>query len=171
LKESLIERAGEIIEQHSQNQEQNSIPFITETTGGNLNCKTILFVTWSLPTIITTDDDLTESIRLFISKTIQYTITNLKAQSIAFAIPDSYKQEEILAEEMTDETINQINLAQSSALKVSFILLSDQQELHKQFSNVIQTVHKREDRFGSFYCPTSSKVLVCHFQSIICLIL
>ena len=79
----------------------------------------------------------------------------LEAQSIAFAVPEAYKQEEIVAEEMIDETINLIT---SLSLKVSFIFLPDQQILHKQFSNVIQTIHNGKDRYGSFYCPTSSKI-------------
>ncbi|CAF4751392.1 unnamed protein product, partial [Rotaria sp. Silwood2] len=112
---SLIERAGEIIEQQplsqtdQQQNETNSIPFITETTGGKLNCKKILFVNWSLPIMTTNDDHLSDSIQLFISKSIQYVImdsqqSNLKIQLIAFAVPDLCKQEQILAEEMIEET-------------------------------------------------------------------
>jgi len=113
--------------------------------------------------MITNDDDLTESIRLFISKTIQYIITdsqqsNLNIQSIAFAVPDSCKQEEIFAEEIIEETINQMNLTKSLSLKVSFALLQDQQTLHKEFLNAIQKIQKRDDGFGIFYCPTSSKI-------------
>ncbi|CAF2676130.1 unnamed protein product [Rotaria sp. Silwood2] len=160
LKESLIERAGEIIEQQNKT---NSIPFITETTGGKLNCKKILFVNWSLPTMTTNDDHLSDSIQLFISKSIQYVImdsqqSNLKIQSIAFAVPDSCKQEQILAEEMIEETINQINMTKSVSLKVSFILLPDQQILHRQFLNVIQTIQTIKDSFGIFYCSASSKI-------------
>ncbi len=114
--------------------------------------------------MVTNDDDLSESIRFFISKSIQYIITdsqqlNLKSQSIAFAVPDSCKQEEIFAEDVIEETINQINLTKSLSLKVSFILLPDQQTLHKQFLNAIQRLQKGEDSFGIFYCPTSSKIL------------
>ncbi|CAF3683750.1 unnamed protein product [Rotaria sordida] len=167
LKENLIERAGKIIEQQSLNQtdqkenETNSMPFITETTGGELNCKKILFVNWSLPTMITNEDYLSDSIRLFISKSIQYVIMNsqqenLKIQSIAFAVPDSCKHEQILAEEMVEETINQINLTKSLSLKVSFILLPDQQTLHQQFLNVIQTIQTTNDNFGIFCCPAST---------------
>ncbi len=122
----------------------------------------MLFVNWSLPTIVTNDDDLCDSIRLFISKSIQYIITdsqqsNVKIQSIAFAVPDSCKQEDLLAEEMIEETINQINLTKSFSLKVSFILLSDQQTLHKQFLNTIQYLQKGENYFGILSCPASSK--------------
>ncbi|CAF3683782.1 unnamed protein product [Rotaria sp. Silwood1] len=164
LKESLIERAGEIIEQQPSSQEENetsSISFITETTSGKLNCKKILFINWSLPTMITNDDHLSDSIRLFISKSIQYVImdsqqANLKIQSIAFAVPDSCKQEQILAEEMIEETMNQINMTKSISLKVSFVLLPDQQTLHQQFLNVIQTIQTIKDSFGIFYCSAST---------------
>jgi hypothetical protein len=113
--------------------------------------------------MITNDDDLSESIRLFISKTILYIITdsqqsNLNIQSIAFTVPDSCKQEEIFAEEIIEETINQINLTKSLSLKVSFVLLQDQQTLHKEFLNAIQRIQKRDESFGIFSCPTSSKI-------------
>ncbi|CAF4193216.1 unnamed protein product, partial [Adineta steineri] len=158
LKESLIERAGEIIQ--LQNQEHSTIPFITETTSGRLNCKKILFVNWSVPTCELDNDYLSESITTFISKTIQYVIANRKqtdsdVYSIAFAVPDMCEQEQILAEEMIEETMNQIKSIKSFSLNVSFILLPDQKTLHKQFLNVLQEVHKGEDNFGMFSCPTS----------------
>jgi hypothetical protein len=141
------------------------MPFITETTGGRLSCTRILFVNWSLPTMIVNDDYLSESIGTFISKSIQYVIKNSKnldskVQSIAFAVPDSCKQEQVLAEEMIEETMNQINLTKSLALKVSFILLPDQKTLHKQFAIALQTAQKGQDNFGIFHCPTSSKILI-----------
>ena len=171
FKESLIERAGEIVQQqtliqtNSHENEITSIPFITETSGGRLNCKKILFVNWSLPQIVTNEDYLSESIRLFVSTTIQYVITesqqlNLKSQSISFAVPDSCQQEQILAEEMIEETINQIDLIKSLSLKVSFVLLPEQETLHQQFLNIISTIQKDKDNFGFFYCPVSSKMFV-----------
>ncbi|CAF2811338.1 unnamed protein product [Rotaria sp. Silwood2] len=84
--------------------------------------------------------------------------SNLKIKSIAVAVPDSCKQEQILAEEMIEETINQINMTKSVSLKVSFILLPDQQILHRQFLNVIQTIQTIKDSFGIFYCSASSKI-------------
>jgi hypothetical protein len=169
LKESLIERAGELVLQQpssSIGNEENglsSIPFITETTGGRLNCKKILFVNWSLPTIGTNEDHFIESIRIFMSKTIQYVIMeckqlNLKAQTIAFAVPDSCKEEQVLAEEMIEEILNQIQSAKSLSLKVSFILLPDQQTLYQHFLTSIQTVQTGEKIYGMLYCPTSSKI-------------
>ncbi|CAF1029912.1 unnamed protein product [Adineta steineri] len=158
LKESLIERAGEI--NQLQNQENSTIPFITETTSGRLNCKKILFVNWSVPTWGIDNDYLSESITTFISKTIQYVIANRKqtdsdVYSIAFAVPDMCEQEQVLAEEMIEETMNQIKSIKSFSLNVSFILLPDQKTLHKQFLNILQEVHKGEDNFGMFSCPTS----------------
>ncbi|CAF3091709.1 unnamed protein product [Rotaria sp. Silwood2] len=102
--------------------------------------------------MITNDDHLSDSIRLFISKSIHYVImdsqqANLKMQSIAFAVPDSCKQEQILAEEIIEEIINQINVTKSVSLKVSFVLLPDQQTLHDQFLNAIPTVQTIKDSF------------------------
>jgi hypothetical protein len=136
-----------------------SIPFITETTGGKLNCERILFVNWSLPTTVTNDDDLSNSIRFFISQSIQYAIT--ESQSMAFAMPDVCKQEEIFAEEIIEETINQIN---SLALKVSFIVSPDQQTLHQRLLNTIE-----KDSLRSFYCPTSSEIQSTNLHSIMSL--
>ncbi|CAF3480718.1 unnamed protein product [Rotaria socialis] len=167
LKESLIERAGEIIEQqpssqtYQQDNRLSSIPFITETTGGHLNCRKILFVNWSLPTIIFDEDYLSDLIQLYISKSIRYVIkecerANLTTQTIAFAVPDSCKHEQILAEEMIEETINQINLAKVVSLKVSFVLLPDQQTLHQLFLNIIQTIQTGKDCCDIFLCPTTT---------------
>jgi hypothetical protein len=69
---------------------------------------------------------------------------------MAFAMPDVCKQEEIFAEEIIEETINQIN---SLALKVSFIVSPDQQTLHQRLLNTIE-----KDSWRSFYCPTSSEI-------------
>lgn len=142
----------------------SSIPFITETTGGHLYCRKILFVNWSLPTIIFDEDHMSDLIQLYISKSIHYVIkeceqANLTIQTIAFAVPDSCKHEQILAEEMIEATINQINLTTSVSLKVSFVLLPDQQTLHQLFLNIIQTMQTENDSFGIFVCPTKSKIL------------
>lgn len=170
LKEYLIDRAGDIIEEqlssneiNQKTNEANSIPFITETTGGRLNCRKILFVNWLLPIIFSNDDDLTDSIRFFIAKIIQYIIKeseklNLKSVSIAFAVPDSAKEEDILAEEMIEETINQIHLAKSKPLKVSFVLLPEQKTLHQQFLNAIQIIQAVKESSSIFHCPTASKI-------------
>ena len=149
LKESLIERAGEIVEKPS------STPFITETTGGKLNCQRILFVNWSLPTTVTNDDELSESIRFFIFESMRYVTT---VQSVAFAMPDLCKQEEIFAEEMIEGMIEQIDSMKSSKLKVSFVLSPDQQSLHQRLTHTIDRVHDGKDSLRIFYCPTSSKI-------------
>ncbi|CAF3818277.1 unnamed protein product [Rotaria magnacalcarata] len=167
LKESLIERAGDIIEQqpssqtYQQENRLSSIPFITETTGGHLNCRKILFVNWSLPTIIFDEDHFSDLIQLYISKSIHYVIkeceqANLTTQTIAFAVPDSCKHEQILAEEMIEETINQINRTKIVSLKVSFVLLPDQQTLHQLFLNIIQTIQTEKDCCKIFLCPTTT---------------
>ncbi|CAF3495337.1 unnamed protein product [Rotaria sp. Silwood1] len=52
LCESLIERAGEIVQQPWEKSGKNSIPFITETTAGKLCCKRILFLQYTSPSSI-----------------------------------------------------------------------------------------------------------------------
>ncbi|UJR07649.1 hypothetical protein I4U23_011937 [Adineta vaga] len=158
VKQNIIERAGEIVQKQSRKDlGSNSLPFITETTGGRLACKKILFVNWSLPTGMVDDDYLSESISEFISKTIRYVIKNSKSvQSIAFAVPDSCKQEQILAEEMIEATVNQIKLIKSIPLNVSFVLLPDQKTLQKQFFMSLQSVPTTENSFGTLSYPVST---------------
>ncbi|CAF3451474.1 unnamed protein product [Rotaria socialis] len=170
LKESLIERAGKIVPQPSEKNVKNSIPFITETTAGRLCCKQILFVNWSLsrmPTT-TTDNALRESVRNFISNVIQYIITRSKhstdsgAHSIAFAVPDSCTNENLLAEEMAFETQRQIQFTASILLKVSFILSPDKKTLHKEFSSVIatmKTTNNNNNNYGMFFYPVSTTTI------------
>jgi hypothetical protein len=59
---------------------------------------------------------------------------------------------------MIEEILNQIQSAKSLSLKVSFILLPDQQTLYQHFLTSIQTVQTGEKIYGMFYCPTSSKI-------------
>jgi hypothetical protein len=73
-------------------------------------------------------------------------------------MPDLCKQEEIFAEEIIEETINQINSIKSSALKISFIVSTDQQTLHQRLVNTIEKVQHEKDNLRKFYCPTSSEI-------------
>ncbi|CAF3548575.1 unnamed protein product [Rotaria sp. Silwood1] len=164
LKQSLIERAGNIIRQEQQldqtEKDQNSTPFFIETIASNLTCKIVLFSNWSPLEVTMNDDNLREHIRKFITKSIEYVIlkneqSNIKIESIAFAVPDSCKQENILAEEMINETKRQIELIKSS-LKISFILLSDQQTLHQHFLTAIQKIQSNDDVYAVFSCPIST---------------
>ena len=100
------------------------------------------------------DDEFSESIQLFISKSFEYMKSDSNKQSIAFAIPDLYRREDVFAEEMIESTMNQIK---SLSLKVLFVLLPDQQKLYKQFLSTIQKVQQGEENFGVFKCPTTSK--------------
>ena len=143
LREGLIERAGPISEKPS------SDPLITETTGGHLNCKSIRFVNWSLPTRVENEDILCESIRLFLSKSIIR-----EAKSIAIAIPDVCEEEEIVANEMIEQTIHRIK---STELKVSFVFQPDQSSFYQHFANTIEKLRGTDEQFGSFHCPITSK--------------
>ncbi|UJR07881.1 hypothetical protein I4U23_012163 [Adineta vaga] len=163
LKEYLIERAGDLEEQrskHTRTHHDNSMPFITETTAGRLNCKKMLFVNWSMPGKLADEDFLSESVRFFISKIIQYVLKNERRSdrqtlSIAIAMPDSCQHDQIIAEEMVDETIEQIRQTTTILLNVSFIFLADQQKLYKQFIDIVQTLQTNDRTYGNFYCPTS----------------
>ncbi|CAF0980483.1 unnamed protein product [Rotaria sordida] len=163
LKESLIERAGEIVQQPLEKSGKNSLSFITETTAGRLCCKKILFVNWSLSAMMVpiNGNSLRESVRKFISKVIQYIVmgdkhSNMETQSIAFAVPDSCSDEKIVAEEMIYETQRQIQSLKSTCLKVSFILLPDQQTLHQEFLTVISTMEIIDNSYGTLFYPTST---------------
>ncbi|CAF3733558.1 unnamed protein product [Rotaria sordida] len=166
LKESLIERAGEIVQQPLEKSGKNSLSFITETTAGRLCCKKILFVNWSLSAMMVpiNENSLRESVRKFISKVIQYIVmgdkhSNMETQSIAFAVPDSCSDEKIVAEEMIYETQRQIQSLKSTCLKVSFILLPDQQTLHQEFLTVISTMETIDNSYGTLFYPTSKHLI------------
>ena len=146
LRENVLERAGSIVEKPSSN------PLIIETTGGDLNYRKILFVNWSLPVMVDNDEILSESIRLFITKSIEYVMGESK--SVVFAIPDWCEEEEILAEEMIEQTINQIK---STALKVAFVFQPDQSTVYQRFLTTLEKVRQAENHFGEFHCPITSK--------------
>ena len=143
LRESLIERAGPISEKPS------SDPLITETTGGHLNCKSIRFVNWSLPMRVENEDILSESIRLFISKLITG-----EGKSLAVAMPDWCEEEEIVANEMIEQTIHRIK---STGLKVSFVFQPDQSSFYQHFANTIEKLRGTDEQFGYYNCPITSK--------------
>ncbi|CAF0840224.1 unnamed protein product [Adineta ricciae] len=164
LKEHLIERAGHIEEQPSKSNRRHqdeSMPFITETSAGRLNCKKILFVNWSLPGKSIDEDLLCESVRTFVSHVIQYILkaerrSNRETLSIAIVMPDSIHNEQTIAEEMIDETLCHIRQVNSTLLNVSFIFLPDQQNLYKHFVKIVQPLQTDDKTCGYFYCPTST---------------
>lgn len=122
---------------------------ITETTGGDLNYKSIRFVNWSLPTGVEKEEILCESIRLFISKSIPR-----EAKSVAIAMPDWCEEEEIVANEMIEQTIRRIK---STGLKISFVFQPDQSSFYQHFVNTIEKLRGTEEQFGYFQCSVTSK--------------
>ena len=168
LKEDLIARAGDIVEQRtsdpagSKNRHFKSVPFITETTAGQLKCRRILFVNWLLPAIPITDDQLSESIQSFVANSIRHVVrheqqSNAGLRSICIAMPDVSQDDVIVAEEMIEETINQIQSSKCFPLKVSFVFSLHQQRLCRRFSTAIQAIQTNDHTWGVFYCPTSSR--------------
>ncbi|CAF0947397.1 unnamed protein product [Adineta ricciae] len=167
LKEHLIERAGHIEEQPSksnQRHQDESMPFITETSAGRLNCNKIIFVNWSLPEKSIDEDLLCESVRAFVSHMIQYVLkakrrSNRESLSIAIVMPDSIHNEQAIAEEMIDETLYHIQQVNSTLLNVSFIFLPHQQNLYKHFAKIIQSLQTDDKTYRDFYCPTSTATI------------
>ncbi|CAF1053866.1 unnamed protein product [Didymodactylos carnosus] len=140
LRENIIERAGIDIKslKYNQNQQKATVTLI-ETNSGKLPSKTILFSNWTPSgTYISSDDILRKSIQVFISKSTQYAITHLQSKSIAFAVPEVYEKEEVVAEMMLMEAKHQI--AKSSSLTVLFVLSPDQYILQKTFSGQLDTM-------------------------------
>lgn len=133
LKEGVIERAGQF--DYEKTHLQTDGTMYTETDGGKLNCKRILFSNWIPTSLIDNINVLRSSIQSFIAKSIEYT---KDTSFIAFAVPDSCTDETILAEEMIDETKRQLE-NNKLKLHISFVLLPEQQTLYEQFSNLIQT--------------------------------
>ncbi|CAF4553722.1 unnamed protein product [Rotaria sp. Silwood2] len=135
---------------------------MAETTAGKRDCKKILFVNWSLSTPVMDEHSLRESIRTFISKSIQYCLNGsqksaLTMQAIAFAVLDSCDHERVLAEEMINEARRQVDLLNSVSLMISFVILPDQETLYQQFRSTIQNIQTKNDGIGVLFYPTSSK--------------
>ena len=149
LKEHLITRAGQVTVINK------SDSLITEISPGNLKCQKILFVDWSVPSIVIDDEQFGESIELFIFRVFQHlNRSQSTVRSIAFAVPDMCKQEEILADELVEATIHQMK---SSSFKVSFVLTSDQRNLYNHFLKSIENLQQGEENFGVFYCSMTSQ--------------
>ncbi|CAF1177333.1 unnamed protein product, partial [Rotaria sordida] len=149
LKEGVIERLGEI---------QNEVTYIdvdgtmyTETNGGKLNCKRILFSNWLPISLINNDQILRSSIRKFVTKSMEYITKEKATKSIAFAIPDTSTDETILAEIMVAEIKRHLE-TNKLPLKIVFVCLPEQENLYQQFSNLIPTM---KDNFMYLDYPTT----------------
>ncbi|CAF4593643.1 unnamed protein product [Rotaria socialis] len=136
LREGVIDRLGEIDYEKTHSDVDGTM--YTETNGGKLNCKRVLFTNWLPNSLINNDNALRLSIKIFISKSFEYTIQDNDTLSIAFAVPDSCNNENILADEMIHEAKRQLK-TRKLPLKVSFVCLPEQKTLYEQFSNIFQT--------------------------------
>lgn len=157
LREHLIDCAGDIHEK-TLSSKRNQIPFITETTAGNLKCQKLLFVNWSLSMQTTKDEVLIGSLQFFLSRVFDYIIKydktdNGKVRSIAMAMPEIFQDEQIFCEEFLDEMINQIHSTKSSSFRVSLIFLPGQQKFYQKLIHVLRLYQNNEDMYGIFYCP------------------
>jgi hypothetical protein len=144
LKEGVIERAGPF--DYEKTHLQTDGTMYTETNGGKLICKRILFSNWLPISLINNDNTLRLSIQSFISKSIEYTKDTV---SIAFAVPDSCTDENVLAKEMINEAKRQLEINKLE-LKISFVLLPEQQTLYEQFSSFFETT---QDVYAYFDWP------------------
>jgi hypothetical protein len=149
LKEGLIDRAGQFDNEKTHLQSDGTM--YTETNGGQLKCKRILFSNWIPTSLINNDKILQFSIQSFISKSIEYT---KDASSIAFAVPDSCNDEIILAKEMIAEVKRQLEINKLE-LKISFVFLPEQKTLYEQFTNFFQTV---ENVYAYFDWPMTGNM-------------
>jgi hypothetical protein len=123
LKEGVIERAGRFDYQRTYT-DAPSTQF-TETNGGTLSCKKILFSNWIPVTISDDENELRKSIQVFILKSIEYIIKDKNSTSIAFAVCNSCKNEMISAQEMivvAKELLESRNLQ----LKIRRVTVPDQ---------------------------------------------
>jgi hypothetical protein len=137
LKQGVIERAGRFNYEHTYT-DTTGIQF-TETNGGSLNCKKILFSNW-VP-FATSDDEneLRKSIEVFISKSIEYIVKDKNPTSIAFAVCDSCKKEMILAQQMI-VVAKQLLESNNLQLKIVFVLLPEQKSLHNHFCAILDSM-------------------------------
>ncbi|CAF2078145.1 unnamed protein product [Rotaria magnacalcarata] len=148
LRERIIEQAGLNVNTltYQPNQQKSSVKFI-EAQSKQLLCKSILFSNWT-PPISRDDNTFRRSAQCFIAKSIQYAITQLKAESVAFALPDLYDKEDIIANAIVEETKHQIE--RSSTVNVSFVFFYDQKELFDMFATEIEKMQG----FLEFSFPT-----------------
>ncbi|CAF3999400.1 unnamed protein product, partial [Adineta steineri] len=72
LKEGVIERAGTF--NYERTYTNATGPTFTETNGGKLSCKRILFSNWTPQTLINDENELRKSIQVFVSKSVEYTL-------------------------------------------------------------------------------------------------
>lgn len=79
------------------------------------------------------------SIKIFVTKSIEYALQGNDISSIGFVVPDSCSNETILAEEIINEARRQIE-ERKLWLKISYICLSEQTNFYKQFSNLLKTM-------------------------------
>lgn len=126
----------------------------TETNGGKLNCKRVLFSNWLPPLLINNDDALKLSIKTFATKSIEYALKENDTSSVAFAVPDSSSNERVVAEAMVAEAKREIQ-ERNLSLKILFVCLPEQQTLNEQFSNFIQQI---ENVHVYMDWPTASKI-------------
>ncbi|CAF3044956.1 unnamed protein product [Rotaria socialis] len=148
LCERIIEQAGLNVNTltYQPNQQKSNIKFI-EAQSKQLLCKSILFSNWTPP--ITSDDNtFRRSAQGFIAKSIQYAITQLNAESVAFALPDLYDKEDTITNAIVEETKRQ--LERSSTVDVSFVFFYDQKELFDMFATEMEKLHS----FLEFSFPT-----------------
>jgi hypothetical protein len=152
LKEGVIERAGEFEYEHTYT-DGSDIKF-TQTNGGTLNCKQILFSTWA--PLINDDQELRKSIDMFVSKSIEYAIKDRNLTSMAFAISDAQTNERVLVEEMIAIAKKQLE-SKKLQLNISFILLPEQQTLHNQFFTQLGAM---QDIYAQVDFPAASKMSI-----------
>ena len=161
LREHLIDCAGDIQEK-TYSSRSDYMSFITETTGGNLKCRRILFVNWSSSMQTTNDEVLIGSLQFFLSKIFKYIIkydkpSNGKVRSIAMAMPEIFQDEQTFSEEFLEEMINQIHSTKSSAFQVSLIFLPDQEKFYQKFTHALRLYQNNEKIYGILYCPATGK--------------
>lgn len=107
----------------------------TETDGGKLKCKRILFSNWTPITLVNSDQILRKSIRSFVTRSFEYA---KEVPSIAFAIPDSSIDETILTTEMVTEIKRHLENNQLKQ-RITLVLLPEQKSLSEQFAHLIET--------------------------------
>jgi hypothetical protein len=152
LKEGVIVRAGGF--EHEQSFTDTTGTEFIETMGGNLHCKRILFSSWIPPTTTNDENDLRKSIESFVSKSIEYAANDRHLKSIAFAVPDSCTNEEILAQGMIGSAKQQLE-SKKLQLKISFILLPEQETLHRQFFTLIGAM---QNIYAYFDWPNAGRI-------------
>ncbi|CAF1246118.1 unnamed protein product, partial [Didymodactylos carnosus] len=158
LRDSILKQAGSVVKEDYDKASKTNYDSLIELNPGNLNCEKLLFLPWNKPVH---SSKLAESLRTFVSVIIQYIAFQANTRSIesvAFPAIGCGKfgcPVDIVAKEMIFEAKKQLEKTKLN-LRISFVMLKEQQNVFREFSNAISIIQRKEDAFAQISHKLSS---------------